>query len=327
LPSAKFSHSEESWQLDSEFTGNLWSTLTATEQQTTETKTDAEIHRLWVRLSDPKTEIRLGLQKINFGPAKILRTLQWFDQLDPRDPTKFTTGVKGSLIRHYFSDDSNFWAWVLYGNSDLLGPVPLHSDQTTPEVGGRFQIPIGSNEFALSAHHRNLNKEKLGAPQSTDDIIENRIAFDGVWDLVTGMWVEVSLSEFDGIDLLPTRVTMATLGTDYTFDLGNSLYTAIEIKGIKSSFSNSEPTETFLFAINQTYTLGLIDQINAIWVGCFDCQDTNLSIDYLRTYDRWLYSIGGFYQKSDSNNETMDSVAETNPLEGKGVKLTVQVNI
>jgi len=40
-------------------------------------------YRVWARYSSRQFEIRLGLQKINFGSATMLRPLMWFDQLDP----------------------------------------------------------------------------------------------------------------------------------------------------------------------------------------------------------------------------------------------------
>ena len=39
---------------------------------------DLDLYRLWLRYSSSHFETRLGLQKINFGPAKIMRSLMWF---------------------------------------------------------------------------------------------------------------------------------------------------------------------------------------------------------------------------------------------------------
>ena len=47
---------------------------------------DLNPYRVWGRYSTEQLEVRLGLQKINFGSATMLRALRWFDQVDPRDP-------------------------------------------------------------------------------------------------------------------------------------------------------------------------------------------------------------------------------------------------
>ena len=47
---------------------------------------DLDWYRLKLRFATNQTETQIGLQKLNFGPAQLLRSLQWFDQVDPRDP-------------------------------------------------------------------------------------------------------------------------------------------------------------------------------------------------------------------------------------------------
>ena len=69
-----------------------------------------------MRYSSDQFELRLGLQKINFGSASMLRPLMWFDQMDPRDPLHLTDGVWGLLARYYFLNNANIWLWGLYGN-------------------------------------------------------------------------------------------------------------------------------------------------------------------------------------------------------------------
>jgi len=39
------------------------------------------IYRGWIRYSGSQFEARVGLQKINFGPAQLLRSLKWFARL------------------------------------------------------------------------------------------------------------------------------------------------------------------------------------------------------------------------------------------------------
>src|SRR6056297_2486046 len=67
-----------------------------------ESDPESKLYRLKFSLSNNQSELRLGLQKLNFGPAQILRSLQWFDTMSPTDPLKLTDGVYGALFRHYF---------------------------------------------------------------------------------------------------------------------------------------------------------------------------------------------------------------------------------
>ncbi|MDO8896287.1 MAG: hypothetical protein Q7V19_01460, partial [Bacteroidales bacterium] len=66
-------------------------------------------YRFWARYSGDQLELRLGLQKINFGSASMLRPLMWFDKVDPRDPLQLTDGVWGLLGRYYFLNNANLW--------------------------------------------------------------------------------------------------------------------------------------------------------------------------------------------------------------------------
>ncbi|MEE9166115.1 MAG: hypothetical protein V3U24_01420, partial [Candidatus Neomarinimicrobiota bacterium] len=64
--------------LDFEISANLSASYQVI---STDNTGDASAYRLWLRYSTRRFESRLGLQKINFGPAKLLRSLMWFDRL------------------------------------------------------------------------------------------------------------------------------------------------------------------------------------------------------------------------------------------------------
>merc|ERR1712127_1137306 len=99
-------------------------------------------------------ELRVGLQKIDFGSASLLRPIQWFNQIDPRDPLQLTNGVYGVLGRYYFLNNANIWLWTLYGNEKTRGFDALETNKKVPEFGGRIQYPTKKGEIALSYHHR-----------------------------------------------------------------------------------------------------------------------------------------------------------------------------
>jgi hypothetical protein len=106
---------------DLEATANLYGSLALHPFDAYESDAAIKPYRLWMRYSTDQLELRLGLQKINFGSASILRPLMWFDQMDPRDPLHLTVGVWAFLGRYYFLNNANIWLWGLYGNHDPRG--------------------------------------------------------------------------------------------------------------------------------------------------------------------------------------------------------------
>ena len=61
-------------------------------------------YRYWVRYSSNKLEARLGLQKVSFGPGRVLRTLAWFDTINPEDPIAQTEGVEAFRLKFFPSN-------------------------------------------------------------------------------------------------------------------------------------------------------------------------------------------------------------------------------
>src|SRR5512133_954546 len=50
-------------------------------------------YRGWVRYSTSRAEIRIGLQKLNFGSATIFRQIMWFEQKNLRHQPHLTEGL------------------------------------------------------------------------------------------------------------------------------------------------------------------------------------------------------------------------------------------
>ena len=110
-------------------------------------------YRAWLRYSGRQFEVRLGLQKINFGSAQMLRPLMWFDQVDPRDPLQLTDGVWGLLGRYYFLNNANIWLWVLYPSDKPKTWEFTGTNAKIPEAGGRLQLPVFSGEIGIGRAH------------------------------------------------------------------------------------------------------------------------------------------------------------------------------
>ena len=98
---------------------------------------EIDLYRMWGRISTSRFEFRMGLQKINFGSASLLRPLMWFESIDPRDPLQLTDGVTGLLFRYYFLNNANIWIWGLYGNDNLKGWEFFPTRSRSAEYGGR----------------------------------------------------------------------------------------------------------------------------------------------------------------------------------------------
>ena len=214
--------------LDFELSANINGSVLFRPFDSAETDGAIKPYRVWARYSGQQYELRLGLQKINFGPAMMLRSLQWFDEMDARDPLKFTTGVYGALARYYFLNNANVWVWSLYGNENPRGFESLKNNKEKPEFGGRLQLPVPKGEVALTYHHRSASSENLADMPSFQEIPENRFALDGKWDVGVGAWFEaVHINKTKDVDML-TNQSFLTLGVDYTFAIGNGLNVTLE---------------------------------------------------------------------------------------------------
>jgi hypothetical protein len=90
--------------IDFEASANIYGNVGMEPFSQFETDGNLKPYRAWARYSGKQFELRMGLQKINFGSAMMLRPLMWFDQVDPRDPLQLTDGVWGLLGKVLFSE-------------------------------------------------------------------------------------------------------------------------------------------------------------------------------------------------------------------------------
>ncbi|HIF29072.1 MAG TPA: hypothetical protein EYQ40_11230, partial [Candidatus Marinimicrobia bacterium] len=97
-------------------------------------------YRQWLRYSSDQIEARLGLQKIAFGPAMVLRSLAWFDTIDPKDPTGQTDAVEAFRLRLFPTSSLALWLWS------------INNDQDTLSYGGRAELSTSIGEWGLTYH-------------------------------------------------------------------------------------------------------------------------------------------------------------------------------
>lgn len=260
-------------------------------------------YRFWARYSTRQLEIRLGLQKINFGSASMLRPLMWFDQMDPRDPLKLTNGVWGLLGRYYFLNNTNIWLWGLYGNQKSRTWDIGETNRHAPEFGGRVQIPVPKGEIALSYHFREVDLGNLGFTNPEfEKIPENRIAIDGRFDTKVGLWFEGSwINKGKNIGML-TNQEILNVGTDYTFGIGNGLNMVFEQLFVSSDEHPFEFKKNLLFtAVAFNYPLGLVDNLSAIVYYDWDNNNTYNFINWNHKFRYLSFFLMGYWNPDNYN--------------------------
>jgi len=294
-----------------------------------------EPYRFTVRLDRPEDQLRFGLQKINFGPGQMLRLLQWFDELDPRDPLAVSPGVWATMYRRYFYSGSDLRLWAVYDHQDpmrnyydfrrslniLAGAEILPGMSDKPlDIGGRLEMPSGSGTMALSYH-------SLDPLDNSGGIRENRFALDGRWDPSIGIWFETIMAKTEMPGLSNQLRTGFMLGFDYTFSLGDGLYTSLELQtqymGIdKNNLDLTGNAGVLTFS----YPLGLNDGLSAYFI-VFDRPGIENEIEFT-PFVGWRHTQGNWmlFCAAYDYPETQ-FVNESNPSpNGKGMQLYLAYN-
>jgi hypothetical protein len=274
--------------MDLEASLNAWAALGDAED------TSSELHRLKLRFATARTETRLGLQVINFGPAYILRPLRWFDRLDPRDALQLTDGVYALRFKYVAQNNANLWLWALYGNDELKGYETMRTAEEKPEFGGRVQSPLGPGELALTFHNRKVDPPFPLLPQ----LGESRFALDGRWDVKVGLWFESVLQRLNGPGISTSWIRTATVGADYTLGLGNGLHVLCE--HMAASVTTDEPMlgpgrDTNVTAILLGYPAGYLDYFTAIGFYDWESDEYYQYFAWKRTWDTMVLDVSLFH--------------------------------
>ncbi len=285
-------------------------------------------YRLWLRFAGSQWELRLGLQKINFGSAALLRPLMWFDRVDPRDPLQITDGVYALLLRYYFLNNANLWLWGLYGNSETKGWEIIPSDAKKIEFGGRWQMPVYKGELAITYHHRQVDLKKGPPgqiPFGSETIPENRIGLDGKWDIGIGLWLEAAIvhQQIDWPNMKYKR--LINLGMDYTFSLGNGLHAMLENFSYETSNKAFVAGENIKFsAISVSYPVGLLDVLTGMIYYDWKTENWYRFINWQRTYNRWQFFFIGFW--NPDKFQIYQNQGNYNLFAGKGLQVMLVLN-
>lgn len=277
-------------------------------------------YRIWARYSTEKFELRAGLQKIDFGSATMLRPLQWFNQIDPRDPLALTNGVYGLLSRYYFTNNANLWAWVLYGNEKTRGYDALKTYDNRPEYGGRLQYPVPKGELALSYHHRTADSRELFGPLSFEQIAEDKLGIDGKWDVGVGLWFEATYShKSEAIGILTNQLLM-NFGIDYTFGLGNGL--GIIVEHLVSSLDEKAfqfANNSHITAINGTYPLTMNDNLSTVVYHDWASNNAAFFLNYEHRFSKLTGYVMAYYNPETQRGFQENELVNNNS--GPGIRM------
>ena len=275
-------------------------------------------YRLWARYSGERVEARIGLQKVSFGPAMILRTLAWFDTIDPKDPTGQTDGVESFRLRVFPTNSLAIWGWT------------MNSEQDTLSYGGRAEVSNGLGEWGLTYHW-----DPSKAPQLVGQFPvliggpHQRAAIDYRFDGYLGFWFEgAAFFGEDQHNVIMDRYLLLTLGADHTIPIGPGLLIMSETMRIQGWSSNdtdnSEQTYTAFMAslpINMLNQLMLITQVD--W-------DNERIYNYLRwsiTFDHLSFNfLLSINPKRDEYNISQEYLPKTVAGFGTGLQFMLIFN-
>ena len=333
----------DGWTLDGEYSINAYGLGLFQGWGNFETEGKIKSYRAWLRLASNQFEARIGLQKINFGSAGLLRSLMWFDRIDPRDPLQLTDGVWALLLRYFFLNNANIWLWGLYGNDEVKGWEFIPTVKNNIEFGGRIQVPVPLGELGLSYHHRKADVNRgidqllpmLGLTGTEDpspfDLIdlgtvpENRYGIDAKWDIEIGVWVEAVLFHHK-MDLFPYEYQrMITLGADYTLPLGNGLHVMLEHFTFDLTEKPFDKGEGMAFtALSLNYPLGLTDTITGMIFYDSENKDWYRFINWQRTFDAWSMYIMAFWNPDQF--QLYQTMSGGSLFSGKGFQFMVVFN-
>lgn len=312
--------------LDLLASANLSSTVLFSDLNKAQTNFNINPYRIWLRYSSKQFELRLGLQKIDFGSATILRPLQWFNQIDPRDPLQLTNGVYGIMGRYTFLNNANIRLWGLYGNEKARGFDVVPTNKTIPEFGGRIQHPVPKGELAFSYHHRSANTSNLDFVNTFSEIPENRFALDGKWDVGIGLWFEsVYIHRKKYIGNL-TNQTLLNIGVDYTFPLGTGLNAVVEHMQINFNEEQFNVNNGMhLSAATFMYPLSFFDTLSTVIYYDRSSENTSFFINYSHQFKKLTGYLMGYY-----NPESIQTGIQQNELfnqfKGPGIRLMLVYN-
>jgi len=312
----------ESWDYDLEVRWQLSWNSPLDPLDYSASATSVEPYRVALNLQSSHSEYIIGLQKINFGQARILRPLMWFDALDPTDPLQLSSGVTGVSVTYNYEFGWSSQAWLLLPG-EPIGWEAFSDKSGIVETGGRLIIPSNRGQIGMSTHWRIADVSDLYPDDP--DLYEARIGLDGFWDVGVGLWVESAYKHQE----LSTRTFLdqiqATIGSDYTIWIGDGLHILVEHMLISSWHSPLIDDQTSQLSTAMfTYALTVFDQVSLLLFMNWENKTPLAYLSWGRTYDDFRFTLGAFYKKIDDSQNNRS--AFNSNFSGKGIQLIVAYN-
>ena len=328
IPQLNYEHKlQPGKQIDFEASANLFGNAGFEPFDSSSFNGKVKPYRLWVRYSTRQLEIRVGLQKINFGSASILRPLMWFELVDPRDPLKLTDGVWGVLARYYFLNNANIWLWGLYGNRNLKGWEIFETRNKVPEFGSRVQVPVPKGETGFSYHHRMTDPSTFSDSSfAFNRVPENRFGFDVKLDVVVGCWFEGSWSIYNKDMGKNSNQKIFNLGMDYTFGLGNGFTLILEQLIASYSEKSFDFKNTAIFSLfTMSYPMGLFYNLSGIIYYDWTNNSVYNFLNLQRQFNRFTLYLMGYINPVKYNipTQTYGEILYA----GSGIQLMAVLNL
>lgn len=281
-----------------------------------------EPYRIALNLQSKHTEYIIGLQKINFGPARILRPLMWFDSINPTDPLELTSGVTGLSATFHNDFGWSSQVWLLLPG-DPIGWEGLSDQEGTIETGGRISIPNEMGQLGISTNWR-IADASLISPNDPD-LYEGRIGVDGFWDVGIGLWVESVYKNQQFSDDPFLQQMQTTIGADYTFWVGNGILLTTEHMMINIWDSPvMDDKNVVMSTLMASYSPTMFDQISLMFFMDWESETPLAYLSWGQTYDSFRFTLGAFY--SEGNEMQNNDSGLNSGFSGKGLQLTVAYN-
>ena len=321
------------WKLDTvhslyfEASANMYASMFAYKGDSLRTDGAIQPYRIYARFTGKRYEARIGLQKIDFGSAMILRPLQWFNEIDPRDPLQLTNGVYAALGRYYFLNNANIWVWGLIGNVNTRGFDVIRPNSSIPEFGGRFQYPVPKGEVAISYHHRYADASEIPQYATQNSIPENRIGLDGKWDAGVGLWFETSyIKKQQNVGEL-TNQTLITVGTDYTLGIGSGLMVVFEhmLLGFDENHLGFA-THVNTSALSFSYPIGFFDDLSIFSTYSWEFETASFFVNYQHDFKKITTYLMAYYTPKTSLGFVYNENDFVNTFTGPGLRLMLVYN-
>tara|TARA_B100000959_G_C14940915_1_gene607767 strand:- start:698 stop:1723 length:1026 start_codon:yes stop_codon:yes gene_type:complete len=252
-------------------------------------------YRYWARYKNNIIDLKIGLQKISFGSAFILRNLNWFDSIDFRNTTNQTIGQEALQLKYFSKTDYNFNLWVLPDNNEDIS------------YGSRVEFSNNFGNYGIVFYKDNThyNHSIINMPQIISNqnflidflqLKENeRFGIDYRYDGIFGLWLESTyIKSTNNLNLL-NSINFATIGFDYTVNMYNGIYLMYELMSYKFEAIDNSVLDGNISSLMIQCPIGILYNLSFIRIFDNQIKDTYSLIRLITKYDyftvNYSYSI------------------------------------